>query len=667
MAMSKDKMTEARRLVQAGSLEQAEAICRSLLRNRPNSIDALQLLGGIHCRRAEYAEASEVFKKAAHVQPRDPNVFRNLGFALSSQGDPSAAVEAYQRAAELAPGDAQILNDLGMLFRTLNRNGEAIAHLEKAVSIAPDQVFPRRNLAELQLCQGRAKEAIASFEEVVRQAPEDPVAHNGLGNTFALTGNASEAIAAYERAIAIAPDFAEAENNLATLLRLTGKRDEAVDHCRRAVELRPDVPETHERLGQALMARGDLDEALVHSEAALKIKPGHVPALNNIGSILMDLGRFEESIAHFEKALSFEPNHILSLHNLSDLVNQGHYTFSDEQIKHVAAACESKTVRPDILLFAHFSYARILEKQKRYEEAFASYERANLIKQKSLEMAGMAFKPSEHTQQVDSLTAVFNRDFFESHEATGSDSKKPVFVVGMPRSGTTLVEQIIASHPQAAGAGELPDLAQIAMKPFHAGGIDHEFPHSVLEFNDDEFKARAQEYLDRLDGLAPGADRVVDKMWGNFANLGFIAKLFPQATIIHCRRDPMDIGLSCFLNNFSTIRWAWSLDDIAFYYREYERIVSHWQEVLPVTVHEVQYEDMVEEPEQTTRALIEHCGLEWNDQCLEFHKNETTVQTASRVQVRQPIYKSSRGRWRRYEEQLKPLREAIESVTNTSP
>ena len=665
--MSADELTEARRLVQAGSLEQGESVCRELLRDRPNDTEALQVLGGIQCRRSQYQDAVETFSKMTTLQPNDPTSFRNLGFALSSAGNRSAAVKAYYRTLELSPGDAHVLNDLGVVLRRMEKLEEATECFENALAIDPNLIFPRRSLGEVQFRRGMMDEAIASLEAVIRRAPGDAAAHNELGNIFATIGKSAEAINAYESALQNDPNFAIAENNLATVLRSEGRLDEAVEHCRRALQLQADAPDAHANLGSVLKMQGKVDEALEQNREALRLQPHHVDARNNLGSILTDLGRFDEAIEHLEEALRTDPNSVRAYHNLGDLALNDRYQFSDEQLDHLETILVGDQISPEDTTLLHSILAGIYAKRNEHDKAFHSYQRSNDKKQQQLEAAGIAFDAKEHSENVASTISTFGSHLIERIAEWGLDTEIPVFIIGMPRSGTTLVEQIIASHPEATGVGELRDIRQIATDLPSLLTSDADYPGCMAHADAQAIRTSAQRYLDSLAARAPGAQRVVDKMWANYAYLGIIYAMFPKARIIHCHRNAMDVCLSCYLCNFNSIRWTCRMEDIGLYYREYQRTMSHWREVLPIQIHDVSYEQMVADPEGMSRDLISFCGLEWSDRCLEFYKHTQAVQTASRVQVRRPIYSTSVGRWKKYEAHLLPLQQAIEDSADAPP
>ncbi len=307
---------------------------------------------------------------------------------------------------------------------------------------------------------------------------------------------------------------------------------------------------------------------------------------------------------------------------------------------------------------AGFALGAVLDAQGAYDEAFGVFTQANDLRRENLRDIKREFDPARHRAFVDDIIATFDRAYFERTQDWGTDTELPVFVLGMPRSGTTLVEHILASHPLVFGAGELGEfpriMSQVTGTPATEGLARPEpFPTQAVA------RGAAARYLRILTQLASEASRVTIKLPENFVYLGLLATLYPRARVIYCRRDARDVCLSCYFHNFQYMEYSFSLTDVAAYYREYERLMAHWADVLPLPIHEVSYEELLANQESVTRGLVAFCGLDWDDRCLSFHQTRRVVQTASTIQVRKPLSTKSAGRWRNYVSHLRPLLDAL--------
>ena len=663
MAKSDKLLAEAQRHFTAERFEEAADICRRLLRNRPRQVDALRLLAQSQCRLNDFAATIETIEKATLVLSLDTALLRILGFAYVNTGRTDDAVDAYRRALELSPEDATIANDYGAALRQQGNLDEALRVLTFAVERMPQLAFAHWNLGEIYSYRSDWQRAAGHFAAAIRIVPDNADMHNTMAVVLTNMGHTDAAITGYQRALELRPDFVQAERNLATLYRRIGKLDEAEQHVRNILQQQADgadAANTHVDLGLILRAQGLTDAAIAENEKALSLDAHCIEAHTSLGSFLADLGRFDESAKHLEAALEVDANFPPAYQHLADLARQDEYTFSDERIAHL----ESLLADDDLPLVdaqtLGFALGGVFDHQGETDRAFPCYQRANDAQQMILTAAGAAFNAEAHAEKIGETIRQCDERYFASireganaeEGRAASDSELPIFVVGMPRSGTTLVEQIIASHPAAAAAGELYDITRLAqemrgrIEAAQAAPLDRGQLMGEL----------AERYLETLRDHGPEAERVVDKMWGNFVYLGLIAEMFPKARVVHCRREPVDVCFSCYLCNFESNQWAWRLEDIAAYHRQYERLMDHWRDVLPLPMHEVVYAEMVGDQEKISRRLIEFCGLEWNDACLEFYNTERSVRTASRVQVRQPIYKTAVGRAERYESHLEMLR-----------
>lgn len=431
----------------------------------------------------------------------------------------------------------------------------------------------------------------------------------------------------------------------------SGKGDEAAAKCRALLRASPDAGPALHVLGLAALREGDCRRAIHLIELATTLTEQAAHMRLNLGVAYEALGQFAQAEDQYHAALRESPEFCEAYYNLA----------------HVRKHTDDTGLLPAIRTLVHrgdiprrqrcllsFAAGKICDDQHDHAAAFEYYQQGN-------KLHDAQFDPVQHREAVEDLISVCNQSFFDQRRGCGNPSEVPIFVVGVPRSGTSLVEQVLASHPAVHGAGELYDLHAIGKTLPQHTPKGEAFPICLPDLEPGLFAKFGDAYLRRIRTLDQRADRIVDKMPGNYLLLGLIALLLPQARIIHCRRDPLDTCLSCYFQFFSQgVPYAYNLEHLGFYYGTYLKLMEHWRKTLPVPMLEIEYESLVHEHEATCRRLIEFCGLEWDDRCLEFHKAERPVHTASNWQVRQPLYSSSIGRWRRYEKHLGPLQRELD-------
>ncbi len=393
----------------------------------------------------------------------------------------------------------------------------------------------------------------------------------------------------------------------------------------------PDNPDIAYNLGT--LCHIDMDNvalAIGYYRQALAQKPPYAAEVcNSLGTALKEQGALDEAIAQFREALRLSPDHAMASYNLSELVAGGRHDFTPSELEKIKDRMRSGKLSPADRVLHGFALGTVLDKQKAYEEAFGFFREANDLQRRILEESKAAFDPRHHEAQVANIIALYDGAFFAKTKDWGTDSELPVFIVGMPRSGSTLVEQIIASHPRVFGWGESGDMHRFYSHsaPMPAGAAYE--PLHVYRCG--ARRRLADAYVRRLTEVGNGAVRVTNKSLENVAYLGLIAALFPRARIIHCRRHPLDTCVSCYFKRFQAIPFTWSLEDLGVYYRSYEKLMAHWTQVLPIPIHEVSYEELIAHQEAVSRELIRYCGLEWDERCLDFHKTRRVVRTASAV------------------------------------
>ncbi len=607
--VNRNMLENALALHRAGRLAEAEAIYRQILATDPHHADSLHLLGMIEHQRGHHETAIELIGQAIAVSPSQAAYHSNLGTILQAQGKLDEATACFLRALALKPDWVEVLSNLG---NVLQKQGE---------------------LEEAARCQLRALTLKPDFAE----------AHSNLGIIRQAQGKLPEAVACYERALALQPDYVDARNNLGTALLEQDRIDEAVAQYERVLNLKPDYATAHNNLGNALMRQDRMEEAQAHYERALALQPDYANAHNNLGNVLKDWGQFHDAMAHYERAIAIRPDYAEAHLNRSELKR---FQPGEADLAALEALAASDTLSANQALYVHFALAKALEDVGEYERAFEHLRQGNALKRAQID-----YQEKTALELFERIAKVFDRKLLDRFQGAGDPLSVPVFVVGMPRSGSTLIEQILASHPQIHGAGELTTLEKM-----EAG-----YPEGILQADRFTFEQLAERYLASLPKVSDGKLRIVDKLPGNFLRVGLIHLMLPNARIIHTMRDPIDTCVSCYSKLFSKhLYFTYDLAELGRYYRGYTELMAHWRSVLPPGVMlDVCYEDVVEDLEGQARRLIEYCGLPWDDRCLSFHKSDRPVKTASAVQVRQPLYRGSLQRWRRYEAGLGPLIETL--------
>jgi tetratricopeptide (TPR) repeat protein len=620
-------LDEAVRRHRAGRLDKAEALYRAVLKQQPEQPDALHLLGLIRQAAGHPDEAEALIRRAIAAGGRRPVYLSNLGAALLMRGRLEEAEASCREAVRREPGLADGHVNLGVVLSKLDRCDEAVVVLRQAVRLAPAHANGRLALGNALQKKGELSEAIAHLREAVRLAPGNAQARESLGS----------ALVACQQAL------------------------EGLTHLREAVRLDPSSANARHKLGMALNLCGLAEEAAASFREAIRLDPSHAGAHNSAGSSLKNWGRIEEAVAEFKEALRLEPGHAAALQQLAELATSGHYRLTDEEAARLGErlGAAGGELSLDDACDLGFAQAVILERAGRHDEAFELYRQANDLRRQWSEKQGLGFDPHATRRFVDETIAAFTPAFFERVRSWADASEVPVFVVGMPRSGTSLVEQILASHPSAFGAGELLDMSELFKSlPHRLGGP---YPQCLERLGPRATRDMAGEYLSRLAGVGGAALRVVDKMPLNVMRLGLIATLFPRAKVIHCRRDPIDVCLSCYFRNFQSVTFATDLRHLGQFFNQYQRLSRHWEAVLPMPVFHVDYEELTANQEDVSRRMVEFVGLPWDDRCLRFFETPRAAHNASALQVRKPMYRSSVGRWKPYEKHLGPLLEELAS------
>jgi len=509
-------------------------------------------------------------------------------------------------------------------------------------------------LAMNEQSQGNFQAAADIFRLMLTVIPASAELHNNRGAMLQQLRKHSEALACYDKAIALKPDYANAHFNRGFTLEKLGRREEAVASYDRAIALKPDHVGAYNNRGVILQALRRYDDAHASYTRAIAAGPNNFEAYNNLGIVLLNKGNITQAGKMFRKALELKPDFPDALFNLTTLCK---YSSADNpEAASIRALLARPGISPDDQAHLNFALGKIYDDCGRYDEAFGCFRQAN-----ELRNSRVSYDARAVTKQTDDLIAVFNQDFLTKPSAFASSSQAPLFIVGMPRSGTTLFASILSNHPAIAMAGELSTIGDLAARLPEFTGGKLPYPSGAGELAPIAANRLISEYEKRLRrDVGPDAPYVIDKNPLNFRHLGFISMLYPQARIIHCTRHPLDTGLSNYFQRFPlNLDYCFDLRNIGHFYTEYARLMAHWRKIPAINLIEISYEDMVSKTEPTTRKILNFLALEWDDRCLTPQTNKYPVETASMWQVRQPIYGHALGRWKHYEKHLAPLRETL--------
>jgi tetratricopeptide (TPR) repeat protein len=652
-----------------------------------NLADVQRALGALR-------DAAESYQNALAVSPDYPEAHHNLGLVLLTLGEARRAEASFRQAVQRRPEFAMAWNSLGHALRNQGCKSDAVDAYREAVRLAPDFSEARNNLGQVLLQFGAAEEALSQCREAVRLCPESAETHNNLGNALRQVGDYDAARACYEESLRLAPKNSTVYNNMAQLLQERGRLDEAVTWYQKALALAPQTPHFHCDWAKLSVQKLDFDDAIDHYRQALAIHPDNPQAHDGLGQVYRDTAHFEDAIAEFRTAIRLQPDFAAAhtnlgqtLAELGDLkqaercyrdaieidhketgawVNLATYhtgSLTDEDIQHIQTLLNDPLVRDDTRAALQSALAYVFDSRAEYAWA-AQYSRsANRQQAEALQRRNRSYDPDQHTAFVDELIECFDEQYFgrtcNTQDAWGSSSEVPVFVVGMPRSGTTLTEQILASHPQVYGAGE----QRIAVASLESAmsdlGMNRTLKQRLAGLTSGGVAQLAETILEQLTGLDPEAACVIDKMPDNYLYLGWITTLFPRSRFVHCRRNSSAIAFSCWLTGFKGIRWASDPAHIAHRIENYQRVMRHWERCVPNRVLAIDYEELVSDVPTVARRLLDHVGLPWDERCVEFHRTTRPVSTASVTQVRQPVYQRSMARWKQYEQHIPELFAAL--------
>ncbi len=565
---------------------------------------------------------------------------------LYKQGRLQEALSQGEALAKQFPNEPITANLLGAVYVEMGRLEQAVASYKRALQIRPDFAEAHSNLGNVLKRTGKPEEAIASYRRALQIRPDYAEAHCNLGDILNETGKHGEAVESYRRALDVKPDFAVAHNNLGTVLNQLGRPEEAISSLARALQIQPNLAEAHNNLGAALNELGKPDAAISSLTRALQIRPDYAEAHSNLGDALNNLGMSEQARTTYENALRINPAYAAVHRSLSAVKT---FQDSDPQISQMLQLVARNNLPEADRVHLNFALAKAHEDIGDYGRAFSYFAEGNRLRKQALN-----YDISSAQALFARIKSTFSMNVPEPIAPADTETTEhqvPVFVLGMPRSGTTLVEQILASHSQVHGAGELILLGQSI----------HSINWASTQLSSDQLLSIRKSYLSGLARLGACESYVTDKMPINFCWIGFILAAIPEARIVHVKRDARATCWSNFKHYFSDKGngFAYDLQDVSMFYGMYHDLMAYWHEKYPDRIYDLDYDTLTEHQEEETRRLLQHVGLNWEGQCLEFHKTRRAVQTASVTQVRQKMYQGSSDEWRRYEGHLGSLVESL--------
>ena len=604
-----------------------------------------------HYKKGHLQQAQDECLALLHKQPHADAILM-LGMIAHQQREFEVAVEHYQQFLRINPKHAQTHYKLGLVLEELGHTERAIGHFNQSITTEADNAAVHSQLADAYSKLQRWELAIKAYQQVLAIDASDVATIIKLGNVFFAAQVWTQAIPRYEQALAIQPDNILVHKNLGSSLHKVGQWQRALKCFEQALSLRPDYVDARFELAQVLRELGRAEEALVHLEQLIDLNPADADALISLADTLRDLGQAELAIERLEQFLRARPT-----------CGAIYYHISMIKPKQALIAAVEKLIRDPELpngdaIYCHFALGNLFKHGKSFDQAFSHFLKANTLHRETF-----SYDPKENSLFIDRMIKVYSERFFQRKHGWGSASRLPVFIVGMYRSGSTLVEQILSSHALVHGAGELQAIPAVHFSIGLQLKYANPYPECMSLFDEKMAQEYSARYLQELALNNPSAVRITDKAPINFLQIGLIKSLFPDARIIHCQRNPLDSCISLLFHYFQNQKYSFDLTELGQYYMDYQRIMSHWQKLFPGEIFTVQYEDLVMDQERVSKQIIDYLGLEWDEKCLDFHNNERVVMTPSNIQVRQPMYKNSMNRWKPYEKHLQPLIEVLQHAS----
>jgi len=641
-------------LVSSGQFEHAERRCNAFLEKKPDDVNVLGLLGMVLLRLGKTGDARPILEKTIRLEPKFAKPYEDLGMLCLHEGNAERAEQYFDEAIRLDGNQAGAYAGLAQALARLGKFDAARKAKQQHLQLSP--ITQALANAEKLRAAGQLAEAEKICDEISKQHPANSDILRLQAKIASEDGRKNIAEGLLKRIIQISPANSRP---YAEIGRFYGQQDrypEAVDALRKSIELNSSVVGSHQLLADYLSILGHSEDALQSYDVALQLYPDYAPALVGRGHMLRILGRWDDAIAAYETAIDIYPNFGDAWWSLASLKR---YRFSPEQVTQMHASLESSPDNVDSEIGLHFALARSFEDDHDFDSAWQHYELGNSIRRSAIKYNSVRTEMSN-----DAVIEFFDQELFENRKLPDLDGPSPIFIVGMPRAGSTLLEQILASHSQVEGAAELPYIGLLsrALGGKHSG--EKKYPEVLADMTDEQIASIGKAYLYYSEDNRPQKmPRFTDKMPSNFSYVGLIRLALPNAKIIDSRRHPLAACIANYRQLYAKGKnHAYDLIECAEYFLDYDRVMAHWDEVLPGQVLRVQYEDVINDVEAQVRRLLDFCELPWEDECLKFYETERPVNTASMEQVREPIYKDAVNYWKNYETHLDEIKEVLAPV-----
>lgn len=707
-----------------GLFDEARLNCNKVIKQRPNHAQALHLLGCIFQSSGDLVKSEKYFKKLITFKPRDTIAYNSLAMLFHSSGEFIDAENYYKQSLDIDSNQHAILFNLGSVLQEQGKSSFAIEFYQKALVIKPDYAKALANLAYLFRINGDLVKAGEFYNKALIYAPDIADIHFNLGLTLYELNDYAIAENHFNKAIELNAEYTDAyialaglklsvvgvgealaicksaenriQNNhdllsyMGYLYSESGEIAKAIDCLEKANKLEPFDIRTLHLLGNIYLGNDEMPTALKYANNAFEADPANADVNHLLGKIHKRTGDYDAALKYYQTALAADLKNETILADTADIYEiRGEYAKALDLIKPFVAELD---VSPNLLtvysaLSRHFNtqsdaidlmeryvnnhdlqesidvhkeLGKHFDKSGQYDSAIKHYHLFNDGLRLASKEWVKRYSSDNEIIEVEHWIKKYQKDFWRAVPASGNQSERPVFVIGMPRSGTSLTEQILSTHPDVCGAGELTIIPDIVRKLSEDSENKQRFPEFLNKISEDALEGSAIRYLDGLDKYTKTASRVIDKMPTNFWYLGLISVLFPKSKIIHIKRHPLDTCLSIYFQKFgASMPFTTNLTDIGKHYIAYSMLMDYWGSVLEVPILEVRYDDLVVEPEKNIKKMIEFCDLEWDQRCLEFYKNERDVNTPSYDQVRQPLYTKSSGRWKNYDDHIYDLKSVL--------